>query len=185
MEENVQPEESGKLVLPPKSSSGSKSKKKSTTTDKDKEAKAKVQELLKNTPVAALVGATNDSQVVKPETISQERSQKWLEDQVDILSKQVEELENEIVWYKSEMGKMQQNATQLIPGGQGLQPNPELESNLVELFRHFENLHLRYNRDGNFMVKISYPATRNGILDKFLEYFPFLQKYQRFQNPNM
>jgi hypothetical protein len=181
-------------------------KKKNTTKkvatekkSKDEEAAAKVQELLKNTPVASLVGGKNEpaveTQEFDVEAHKQERSQKWLEDQVNELSRQIEEYENEIIFYKQEMQRMQEildsGETMMIPSQNHHQQTVVRQSDpvessmnhtLVELFKHFENLQMRYNHDGNFAVKLSFPASGNGILDKFLEYFPQLHNIKRYNN---
>ena len=169
-------------------------KKATEKVNKDELAKAKVQELLKNTPVAPLVGAEMETPKEKDfdmEEHKSERSQKWLEDQVNELNRQVEEYENEILFYKEEINKLNDiiNSGGFRRGGTEhvmVQPNNPIDSSmnhtLIELFRHFENLHMKYNHDGNFAIRVSYPMSGNGILDKFLEYFPQLQSVKRYQN---
>jgi len=175
-------------------------KKETAKADKDAQAMAKVQELLKNTSVATLVGAENNVVEEKKdfdmEEHKSEKSQKWLEDQVNELNHQVEEYENEILYYKEEINKLNdilnnggfRGGDVIQQHGVVVQPNNPIDSSmnhtLIELFRHFENLHMKYNQNGEFAVKISYPMSGNGILDKFLEYFPQLQSIKRYQNRN-
>jgi hypothetical protein len=193
MEEEKKSSETKSLLSVLKKKKNTEEKKKDEKKSKDDEALAKVQELLKNTPAAALVGATNEAPVKKEfdmEEHKQERSQKWLEDQVNELNRQVEEYENEIVFYKEEMRKMQDYINSGSVGAapqHGAAPvtsaiDSSMNHTLIELFKHFENLHFRYNQDGNFAVKVSFPSSGNGILEKFLEYFPQLQNVKRYTN---
>lgn len=166
------------ITPPPKTSDGS-----TANTDKDREAMAKVQKLLENTPVASLVGSETKEKVneFNPEELSQERSQKWLEQQVDILNRQVEDLENEIIFYKKALAERGNQNPQIMQNPNiGLNPNAGLENSVLELFKHFETLHLRYNHDGNFSIRVLHPASGNGILDKLIEYIPFLHHHKRF-----
>jgi hypothetical protein len=185
-------------------------KKVTETSTKDLEATARVQELLKNTPVAALVGAPVETKSeFNVEEHKQVKSQKWLENQVDQLSQQVEQYEIEIFQYKEEIKRLRdgdftprtndetlirdgeefynpqfiQN-NQVNSGGMMNEANAQLEQNVIELFKHFEELHMKYNHDGNFSVRISHPQSGNGILDKILQYLPFLDRVKRYNHFN-
>lgn len=153
---------------------------------KDEEAKAKVQELLKNTPVAALVGAKKSESIESEskldiETHKEERTKKWLEEQVNELNRQVEEYENEILYYKQEIN----NLNEIINGGKfdgGVvqQNNPvdtSMNHNLVALYKHFENVYQRGFTD----AKLAHPESGNGILDLFLQHFPQLQAHRTYR----
>lgn len=151
------------------------STKKVKSSSKDEEAKAKVQELLKNTSVANLV-STDVVEEKKNEfdvnEIKKEKSMSWMEQQVHDLSEQVELLENEILFYKNELAKAGQNSNagvQVVDNS----TNP----NLVALFRHFEKVYEMGYTD----VKIAHPESGNGVLDKFMQYFPDLQNIRRYR----
>ena len=145
--------------------------------DKDAEATAKVQQLLKGTSVASLVGAENAQQETKPqydvEELKQEKSSKWLEGQVELLSKQIEEYENEIIFYKNEIQRLQANTgTEQVSVA-----NQELSPNLIAIFRHFEQVYMNGYTD----AKIAHAESGNGILDKLQQYFPQLQNVRNYR----
>lgn len=148
--------------------------KKVTKTDKDAEARAKVEELLKNTSVGNQV--TNGDDKLDIKEIKKGKSMDWMQDTIAQLSEQVETLENEIIFYKEEMKKAQSNPIQ--PANNGV-VNASLNPNVIALFKHFEGLYVRLG--GDPMVKIAYPQTGNGILDKFIEYFPELQNVRTYK----
>lgn len=170
-------------------------KKESAKLDKDKQAIAKVQELLKNTPVAPLVGAEQEVSVTKDFDIEEhknEKSQKWLEDQVNELNRQIEDYENEILFYKNEINKLNDilstggfssdTGQQQIVNVHGIvQPNNPIDSSmnhtLTTLFRHFENVYER----GFTQAKIAHPESGNGVLDLMQQYFPQLQAIRRYR----
>jgi hypothetical protein len=160
--------------------------------DKDKQAMEKVQELLKNTPVAPLVGAKNEVVAEKEfdmEEHKSERSQKWLEDQVNDLNRQVEEYENEILFYKEEINKLNKiinmggfHHGNDAPQQQGViqQNNPidtSINHQLTALFKHFENVYEK----GFTQAKIAHPESGNGVLDLLQQYFPQLQQIRRYR----
>lgn len=190
MEEEKKSSENKSILSVLKRKKNTEEKKKDEKKSKDDEALAKVQELLKNTPAAALVGATNEVPVKKEfdmEEHKQERSQKWLEDQVNELNRQVEEYENEILYYKEEMRKMQEyiNNGGVAAAGQApgvmVQPNSPIDSSmnhtLTALFKHFENVYER----GFTQAKIAHPESGNGVLDLLQQYFPQLQQIRRYR----
>jgi alpha-L-fucosidase len=191
MDEEKKSSETKSLLNVLKKKKNTEEKKKEEKKSKDDEALAKVQELLKNTPAAALVGATNEVPVKKEfdmEEHKQERSQKWLEDQVNELNRQVEEYENEIMYYKEEMRKMQDyinsGGVNHQPAGAQpgvIQPNNPIDSSmnhtLTALFKHFENVYER----GFTQAKIAHPESGNGILDLLQQYFPQLQQIRRYR----
>lgn len=161
---------------------------------KDEEARLKVQELLKGTSVAPLVGLEIPKEVeeVSAADHQQEKNQQWLETQLEIMSHQMEKLQNEVQHYRN---LSQQPATRpmggaplppLAPGEELLTSHAPAQGNLKEsairLFKHFEDLHLKYNNDGSFSVKLTFPQSGNGILEKFVEYFPFLNEYKRYHS---
>lgn len=166
-------------------------KKESVKADKDAQAMAKVQELLKNTPVAPLVGAKNEKVAEKDfdmEEHKSERSQKWLEDQVNELNRQVEDYENEILYYKEEVNKLNDIISSggfksgVIQEQNGIvQPNNPIDSSLnhtlITLFKHFENVYER----GFTQAKIAHPESGNGVLDLLQQYFPQLQAIKRYR----
>ena len=168
-------------------------KKESAKADKDAQAIAKVQELLKNTNVAPLVGAEVEVVVEKgfdKDEHQVERSQKWLEDQVNELNRQVEEYENEILYYKEEINKLNDiihtggfrgGAPQQHVQGGVVQPNNPVDSSMnyqvTALFKHFENVYER----GFSQAKIAHPESGNGVLDLMQSYFPQLQQIRRYR----
>jgi len=150
-------------------------KTKKTSSNKDAEAKAKVTELLKGTSVAGLVSTpveekTNELDVT---VIKKEKSMSWMEQQVNDLTEQVETLENEILYYKEELVKLQNGQGNSVADvtDQSLQPN------LVALFRHFEQVYERGYTD----AKLAWPEGGTGVLDMFLQYFPQLQNVKRYR----
>jgi hypothetical protein len=174
MEENKQ---SVLNAINPKKKGASTAKK---VLNKDEEAKAKVEALLKNTSVAGLVKSEPSKPEFDIEEIKQERSSKWMEEQIELLNRQVSEQENEILFYKNEIQNLQN----------GLQNNGgatidmvsnvnELSPNLVALFRHFENVYEQ--QGGEPMIKVVHPESGHGILDKFLEYIPQLNSIKRYR----
>lgn len=161
---------------------------------KHEEAKLKVQELLKGTSVAPLVGLEIPKEVesVSAEDHQQEKNQQWLQTQMEIMSHEMEKLQNEVLHYK---GLALQPANRpiggaplppLAPGEEILTSHAPVQGNmresLIRLFKHFEDLHLKYNNDGSFSVKLTFPQSGNGILEKFVEYFPFLNEYKRYHS---
>lgn len=170
-------------------------KKEIAKADKDAQAIAKVQELLKNTSVATLVGAENNAVEEKKdfdmEEHKNEKSQKWLEDQVNELNRQVEEYENEILYYKEEINKLNDilnnggfrggDAQQQVVHQGVVQPNNAIDSSmnhtLITLFKHFENVYER----GFTQAKIAHPESGNGVLDLLQQYFPQLQAIRRYR----
>jgi hypothetical protein len=151
------------------------STKKAKSTSKDEEAKAKVQELLKNTSVANLVTSPiveetkNEFDVNE---IKKEKSMGWMEQQVHDLTEQVELLENEILFYKNELAKANQN-----PNAGVQVVDNTMNPNLVALFRHFEKVYELGYTD----AKLAHPESGNGVLDKFMQYFPELQNIRRYR----
>lgn len=159
-------------------------KKKEEKKSKDEEAVAKVQELLKNTPVAKIVGAVPDVEVKKDfdmETHREERTQKWLEDQVNELNRQVEEYENEILFYKEELRRRDEIINNGGVQNVVTQPNSPIDTSmnhtLITLFKHFENVYERGFTD----AKLAHPESGNGILDLMQQYFPQLQQIRRYR----
>jgi len=149
--------------------------------DKDAEAKAKVEQLLKNTSVSGLMKP--DKPEFDIEEIKQEKNSKWMEEQIDLLNKQVEEQENEILRLNDMCSSLTATGS-VNNGGDGKLLDSQLTPAIVELFRHFETLHMRFNQDGNFQVRISYPVSGHGILDEFLNFLPELQSIRRYQHTN-
>jgi|SRR5579859_2938933 len=163
-------------------------------SSKDEEARLKVQELLKGTSVAPLVGLEVPKEVeeVSASDHQQEKNQQWLENQLEIMSHQMEKLQNEVHHYRN-LAQQPVNRPlggaplpPLAPGEELLTPNAPVQGNMresiIRLFKHFEDLHLKYNHDGSFSVKVTYPQSGNGILEKFVEYFPFLNEYKRYHS---
>jgi hypothetical protein len=150
--------------------------------NKDEEAKAKVEELLKNTSVAGLVKSEPTKPEFNVEEIKQERSSKWMEEQIELLNTQVTEQENEILFYKNEIQNLQ-NALQ--NGGRVtndvVSDVNELSPNLVALFRHFENVYEQRIGGDDPMIRVVHPESGHGILDKFLEYIPQLNSIKRYR----
>jgi chromosome segregation ATPase len=158
-----------------KVSTEAKKSTKKTSSNKDAEAKAKVTELLKGTNVAGLVVTpveekTNELDVT---VIKKEKSMSWMEQQVNDLTEQVETLENEILYYKEELVKLQNRQGNEITNvtDQSLPPN------LVALFRHFEQAY----ESGYTYAKLAWPEGGTGVLDMFLQYFPQLVNVKRYK----
>lgn len=154
-------------------------KKTSTNKNKDEEAKAKVKQLLKGTSVESLVGGeSNESpnNELDVKVIKKEKSMDWLQEQLDDALTQVEALENEIIYYKEELSKRQENPNQHAVV-QDIDTNQM--NRIIALYKHFENLYISLGGDPS--VKIAYPQSGNGILDKFIEYFPELQNVKRYR----
>ncbi len=153
-------------------------KKAAPSKNKDAEAKAKVEELLKNTSVAGLV----KSEPVKPEfdvqEIKLEKNAKWMEEQINLLNNQIEQQENELMYYRNEVEKL--NAILQTGGagqaGVGLASN-DLSPNLVALFRHFESVYTNGYTD----AKIAHAESGQGVLDMMLQFFPELQNVRRYK----
>jgi hypothetical protein len=143
--------------------------------DKDSEARAKVDELLKGTSVGKPTIEQKPQFDVKE--IKEEKTSKWLEDQVDLLNKQVEELENEILYYKDEMQKMQNSGV----GNGGVVNSGILSPDVVALFRHFENVYEQRIGGDEPMIMVAHPQSGHGILDKFIEYIPQLNGIKRYR----
>lgn len=146
---------------------------------KDAEAKAKVELLLKNTIVANLVTkpveeVNNDLDI---SAIKKEKSMDWMEQQVNDLTEQVESLENEILFYKEELQKLQNGG--VVDQQQNAMVDNSLNQNVVALFRHFENVYEQ--QGGEPMIRVAHPESGHGILDKFLEYLPQLNAVKRYR----
>jgi hypothetical protein len=190
MSEEVKSSDNKSILSVLRKKKNTEEKKKVEKKSKDDEAFAKVQELLKNTPAASLVGAENVTPTKKEfdmEEHKQERSQKWLEDQVNELNRQVEDYENEIMFYKEEMRKMQEyiNNGGVAAAGQQpgvmVQPNSPIDSSmnhtLTAFFKHFESVYER----GFTQARIAHPESGNGVLDLLQQYFPQLQQIRRYR----
>jgi hypothetical protein len=173
-------------LINPKGKKATTPKKTTTATaqdTKDAEAKAKVQELLKNTTVASLVGAekvVEQTKTVDLEEIQEEKSVKWLQDQLNLMNRQVEEQEQEIMFYKNEIQRLQANqqAGGTVPNqGVHLVGGGEIPAGVVQLFRHFEKVY----EAGYDTSKIVHPESGNGVLDKMQQFFPELANMKRYR----
>lgn len=171
------------LINPKKKTSAKKTTGTSApVSDKDAEAKAKVEELLKNTSVPSLgiVKVEVPKQEYDIEGIKQEKSTKWLEDQLNLMNRQVEEQEQEILFYKNEIQRLQANqqAAGGVPAGNGIQlMNNDLPPGVVALFRHFEQVYEK----GYTQTKIAWPRGGTGVLDMLLHFFPALSNVKRYK----
>lgn len=148
-----------------------KSSSKKVVQDKDAEARAKVEELLKDT---SLGSKTEEKPKFDVKEIKQERTSKWLEDQIEMLNKQVEEYENEILYYKNAIKTMQEN--QQVSNA-SVSNSGDLNPNIVAFFRHFEHVY----ESGYTDAKIAHAESGEGVLDLLLQYFPQLQSVRRYR----
>lgn len=147
-----------------------KSSPKKVVQDKDAEARAKVDELLKGTSVAS----KEEKPVLDVKEIKQERTSKWLEEQIELLNRQVEEYENEILYYKDAIKTMQDNQQMNTAP---VTNSGELNTNLIAFFRHFEHVY----ESGYTDAKIAHAESGEGVLDLLLQYFPQLQSVRRYR----
>lgn len=180
MEESVEKSTTNVLnAINPKKKGNAAAPKK--TLSKDEEATAKVEQLLKNTSVAGLVKSEPAKSEFDIEDIKQEKTSKWMEEQIDLLNKQVEEQENELMFYKNEVEKLQailQSGGGIPQGNEMvLANNGTLSPEIVNLFRHFESVY----ENGFTDAKIVHPESGQGLLDMMLQFFPQLENVRRYR----
>lgn len=160
------------------------SKKKTTKIDDAKvaEAKRKVNDLLQGTgfedPVT-FVPPTEDA--VTP-TMNNDNATTWLNEQVAKLSEQVESLQFANNQLKNDNAKLM-NA--LNGGGGSVTADFSNDRvKITELYRYFENIYTGNNpmRQPFDIAKFSNPSHGTGILDMFLNTFPYLQEDKRYKH---
>jgi hypothetical protein len=161
-------------------------KKKPVLNDAQKvaEAKKKVNELLKGT---GLEEPESDEVYVKPDefgsfaSIQEEKGSSWMQTQIQLLTKQVEDLEFVNM-------KLQKERSGGYQGGANAAP-AQVEAGsdrqkIVELYKHLEGVYTGRNKYKTPFGKIalSNPQYANGVLDLFLATFPFLQDAKSYRH---
>lgn len=159
-------------------------KKKPTLDDAQKvaEAKKKVNELLKGT---GLEEPEADEVYVKPDefgsfaSIQEEKGTNWMQTQIQLLTKQVEDLEFINMKLQKERGGFQGSVAPAQPVESGSD-----RQKIVELYKHFEGVYTGRNKYKTPFGKIalSNPQYANGVLDLFIATFPYLQDAKAYRH---
>jgi hypothetical protein len=146
--------------------------KKKSANNKDIEAINKVNKLLEENGLINLTTDKNEDNIeiekdntLDVDTIKKEKSIVWMQKQIDELSNLVEKLESELKESKTN-------------NNNNVADNNTIDNRVLLLYKHFERI---YDELGYTDIKFAYPQTGEGVLDKFIEFFPELSMYRRYR----
>jgi len=151
--------------------------------EKIKEAKKKVNDLLKGTGLEE--PDENQQEVATEEMISpvadEDKASRWLEQQLNALNQQVEEMENKILLLTQENNALRSNGGVNMPRFDSGESEKE---KVIELYKHFENVYTGRNKYNTPFKQVAFsnPQFRNGVLDMFLQTFPYLHDYVQYKH---
>lgn len=156
-----------------KNKTGKKVEKKTSTPEEERDLKAKqtVEKLLEGIELKP----KKDGDTVEVETTTKKEGKEWLEEQVGLLSEQVEKLRGELVKSKEDYTKIY-DELQSKKSGSNNMLNDTLIENVLTIFNELQANLLGRNpeRTPHDIVKIDY------LLKQMLQLFPFTEQNKKF-----
>jgi hypothetical protein len=151
-------------------------KPKTAEEERDLKAKAKVEELLQGVDLS-LTKENKEEELLEVESVDN-KSTEWLEEQISLLSGQVETLRSELAQSKDDYAKVFA-LYQQIKSGAGVQDDGDVKQNAIKLFVELQNAHLSmgFNPQTHAPNLIIAPIA---FMNKLIVFFPFLAQYKKF-----
>lgn len=152
--------------------------------EKIKEAKRKVNDLLKGTGLEEPEETQPDvatAEMVSP-VADEDKASRWLEQQLNALNQQVEEMENRILQLTQENNALKANGG--VNALSKFDTGESEKQKVIELYKHFENVYTGRNKYNTPFKQVAFsnPQYRNGVLDMFLQTFPYLHDYVQYKH---